>query len=1161
MNHFAEVLAPFSFGQDHADNHAERLAPLAQGVEAHAPLPADVARMNAAAAGSLLEQRAAFLAREGGAYHRAEFQTLVVRNLTAAHSFEVLYANARLVDALHRLAFDVAVAEMPLMLRLRLLQLEGDLEQRRAGQPLRREKLAQLEASLGQDMAPEEAAYYRKVATDMRAEVEQGEQTMAALELDLTALRAFQWSVEECTRRLVLFARGGYGRAELSFGSDIDTGYCLDNRGMVPGEVALYQDVILRMETLLQRMGLETAHQYFEVDEDLSRFRAPETLHTIPAILESRCITGNTDLLRELRAAFKAIMPFERLVRQKIDEYEAQRRPDAGPMNLKEDFGGLRSIQIPLWLLAFTHNASNFFTLDLLHLARQKQLLSLWEVTRLLHALELIYELRNFVGAAEAHYFDREALESGFVVHGFPSNEVNDAIARLYLFRKGRFANMEAFEATRLRLLEEVQRISRRLLDRVLDRTVDMRLRSFRVSIHLGRKQVIGVQSQQNGGVADLRTLFADEHKLLELMAFVAETDYALSDELRDGLSGNVNAAQMGLPDAPTPEVDDPADTPPQDGIEPPGQDGQDDRPPQTTAEYFQQIMAAPFAHRAIGAMQQINDPLRPGMPTLLGRFLPGHDACIHRPRIMGAGTMPSHAFMLAALQTGQDVLNALRHDHPDYHRMLGPLERAALKWSLFLQGMTMPEGTESSPAEAATAADRAVEILHTLGVRDARLDNLVHLLIGHHNALARLSRAATYMDQALAQYLDLADRSLPRIILLYLANLAELRAGGPALDEQVAVLNELFNEADQMLMEIRGLPGAEQSLDIINRYFDHKKVDLVRDTRLHWVFQQAVERGFGTVVLEPLGAMEGGVPPTLERHREELEQGQRELLLGQLGLQARERLTGRLMGLLREGLAVEQVKSLCAGQERLFSWFFAAYPNRYLLAMPPARLAAQMAKFRNFEQATVLADVEQANSGLAGILIYTQGLGRSHTRVAYTMSRHGLNILSGKVNRVDLGQGRHGYCYFFQISATEPGRDLNPRDLEYLIGREPPAVQALAPTEVPSALAARINVGFEGDDHKGYRVEAQETRFVRMDAAFCHIKVVMRDSPFLFYKVSQVFDRYDVELQQSLITTVGNQVVDYFYLTPEDYARLEASDFIATFTAQVGSDVRDVVA
>ena len=88
----------------------------------------------------------------------------------------------------------------------------------------------------------------------------------------------------------------------------------------------------------------------------------------------------------------------------------------------------------------------------------------------------------------------------------------------------------------------------------------------------------------------------------------------------------------------------------------------------------------------------------------------------------------------------------------------------------------------------------------------------------------------------------------------------------------------------------------------------------------------------------------------------------------------------------------------------------------------------------------------------------------------------------------------------------------------------------------------------FLGDDGKGYHIRPGDGEFIRDDAPYQVIRVVLRDEPFLFYKVARVFDQYNVEIQQSLITTTGNQVVDYFYVGGEDYDRLRASSFQERF-------------
>ena len=90
--------------------------------------------------------------------------------------------------------------------------------------------------------------------------------------------------------------------------------------------------------------------------------------------------------------------------------------------------------------------------------------------------------------------------------------------------------------------------------------------------------------------------------------------------------------------------------------------------------------------------------------------------------------------------------------------------------------------------------------------------------------------------------------------------------------------------------------------------------------------------------------------------------------------------------------------------------------------------------------------------------------------------------------------------------------------------------------------------VEFLGDDGKGYHIRPGDGEFIRDDAPYQVIRVVLRDEPFLFYKVARVFDQYNVEIQQSLITTTGNQVMDYFYLETADSDRLRNANFEEAF-------------
>ncbi|MDH4249300.1 MAG: hypothetical protein OEW39_15955, partial [Deltaproteobacteria bacterium] len=219
--------------------------------------------------------------------------------------------------------------------------------------------------------------------------------------------------------------------------------------------------------------------------------------------------------------------------------------------------------------------------------------------------------------------------------------------------------------------------------------------------------------------------------------------------------------------------------------------------------------------------------------------------------------------------------------------------------------------------------------------------------------------------------------------------------------------------------------------------------------------------------------------------------------------------------------------------------------------------LAGELHVFSRFQETRVIADiVDREQLGGDGLLISTHGLSRPHTRVAFAMSQFRLNIISGKVNRVELGENEHGYCYFFQISPPESGVAPSPRELERIIENQTPP--ELPRTHLSRPTTSRgVRVEFSGNDNKGYRILKTRNIFERQSASLPHIRVILRDEPFLFFKVSRVFDLFGVEIQQSLITTTGNQVVDYFYLLPEDYERLRGSDFEESFLRLVNTPLQ----
>ncbi|HEX7929174.1 MAG TPA: hypothetical protein VF678_16380, partial [bacterium] len=396
--------------------------------------------------------------------------------------------------------------------------------------------------------------------------------------------------------------------------------------------------------------------------------------------------------------------------------------------------------------------------------------------------------------------------------------------------------------------------------------------------------------------------------------------------------------------------------------------------------------------------------------------------------------------------------------------------------------------------------------------------------------------------DQALTEYFTLAERDIVTVVLLYLVNAAVLKANGERFAADVQSLDSFFEEAGRIFAEFRGLPTQAQSRELINTYFNQRKEELREETRIHLLLQRSYAVGVGEAILEPVRK---GFPREWERlepRAKELSAMQREIVLGSRAPKDQERLVTKFVQLLRQYIGSAALRALTADQNAMFSWFFAAFPNRYLLAMPPGQLSQQLTQFSRFDSARALVDVVQRQEGGHALLVAAQ-LPRAHTHVAYALSRRRINIIVGKVNRLIYPNGAAGYAYFFQISPLSNAEPFSPRELEFLIEHETPPELGQPPAASPYQRRG-VRVEFLGIDEQGYEVVPAEGEFTRRPVRMGQIRVIMRDQPFLFYKVTQVFERFKAEILQALITTTGNQVQDFFFVSPEDYERLQASNF-----------------
>ncbi|MDH4224175.1 MAG: hypothetical protein OEW12_00840 [Deltaproteobacteria bacterium] len=1065
-----------------------------------------------------IADREKIIIRTLSGYYQDTLSRLAADSLESPHSFILLHGQTHLVDGLLFFTLRAVLSEVPWLVGLRILDGQADLAFKTKLLPEKIEKRAHLESNLPlileeEGDTPEQRAYFQKIMEGQEKEIRQVSQSVQKLEAEIPLLKNFPAGDRFIHSRLALFARGGYGRGELSLGSDLDTGYCLDTTGLQPGHVEVFKEMISRMESLLKGAGIHTVSQYFELGEDLSRFAQLETIHTVPAILESRLIAGPPFILANLKAQFKKMMPFELFLKQKMTDFERQPMPSHTSMNLKEDFGGLRTIQIPLWIMAVQENSKKYYLGDLIALAVKKNLLSVWEASTLALGLEFLYDLRNFVSGAKRYFYTREAQDALYLDPHFPPNRINDSLERLYLYKKHRFKTMDQFDTYRLRLVADVQRIAKALLDRVLDRTMSHSFGDLKVWVHLGSRQITRLETTKGAPLFSGAKGFNGEG-LLELFCYIAQTDFDLTPGIKDSLASVVT------------------------GMEVKGDQG-------GVFQYLDRMMLAPYSHRAVETLFEISDPLSPGMETLMGRLIPECDKVFYLLRDMDRVPHPVHRMMILALKSGQDALTEFRENYPEWWGTLTPLHKKGLKWALFLHPIGKVKSMVDNPA---ASAELACDILNRIGNSDEELENLVRNMIQHQSSLLALSKTSTYFDHALTDYFELSGRKIENMLLLFLVNYSILLADGEVQKDNQPPLRNLFEEATRILAELRGLPVEGKSREYINTYLMRKKQELEADTRYCLLLHKSLAQGLDASVFSPLKQVNPAESKRMEGRVGDMETWLRALLRGGEPTETLFGLEEKLIQTFRQYISTPTLAILTHEDEQTFSWFFSAFPNRYLLRQDPRALASQVIKFNGFQHQPVLVDAIAGSQGMVEtLLIHTRDIPRSHDRVAYAISLKHLDIQEGKINKVILPGGVRGYCYYFQVHPLALGDAVLPRDLEALIrDQSPPEPDMTHPQN--KLVKTSTQVEFLGNDGKGYHIVSTDGGYDRQAGPYHVIKMELKDEPFILYKAIRIFSRYDAEIQQSLITTTGNLVQDYFYLNPDDYQRLKGSDFEERF-------------
>jgi [protein-PII] uridylyltransferase len=206
------------------------------------------------------------------------------------------------------------------------------------------------------------------------------EKLLRSLRQSVDAVLTTAWHAAGLPDNTALVGVGGYGRGELFPYSDVDLLILLEQSPDAATTAKLEELV-----QLLWDLGLEIGHSIRTVDECLTESAADITVQT--SLLEARIICGDDQLFAELQARYDAAMDPRAFYHAKVLEMKqrhAKYEDTAFSLepNCKESPGGLRDLQVILWLVKASGLASSWRTLATSGLITQTEAKQLMEKER-----------------------------------------------------------------------------------------------------------------------------------------------------------------------------------------------------------------------------------------------------------------------------------------------------------------------------------------------------------------------------------------------------------------------------------------------------------------------------------------------------------------------------------------------------------------------------------------------------------------------------------------------------------------------------------------------------------------------------------------------------------------------------------------------------------
>lgn len=1085
-------------------------------------------------------------------------QTIAKDVLSAANAAEIGKLHTDWMDQWIAFTWWFVVAEQKMLMKDALktgMQKKAYLEKTIPSKLIKHKEITHLltdveDQSVGMD--PAEKSYYTNQLKDLEKEIEDLKQELELLKDLGDSTQIKEIPEETLLEHFSIFARGGYGRTELTFSSDIDLGYCIELKDASGLVVLAIQELLRRMEDLFQEIPLDSASQYFELGEDLSRFGRTDMLHTIPSILEGRRILGNTSVLKKLKEEFLRICPPEKAIRYLKKQMDALNIKGNDTLHIKEGYGGIRHLQYVLWMVLIVENSEISNTTDLLDYLTSKKWITAHDRQNLSNILEFYFDLRNFIGLYQFYSEQLKQVDYDKVLVGrkVKKDFLDSTVTMAYLKLKNRFVTIDYMDRFRLHAVATVSSLAQSIVRDMLNHTVTEEFPGFSLVKHLGSNTIIDLRpfekkprsawnisevvERRKKTLEDIqkesfKQLFVDVENIFTLFLYIAKTGNKLSRVLLDGFCSIVEELYNQIDLAKYPQ----------------------------TRQFIFDLFIAENASIAIQQMMDISCPIsRDGhLMTLLGLFIPETNQMRYLLRNLDVHEFPVCIHSLKALGQVEKEIESSQKNESELWRFVSEKDIFSLKWSTLFHdiGKINPYRNHEKLGPVIST-----DMLKRLGWPEQdEVMEMVRLLIANHQSVVRFSQLSTYLDLGILKFFELAQRDPRKVLLLYLINLSDFKSVNSEMRGKAAHLESFFEKTMSILGEFK-LDHLSGSLtDLVNNYLDRTVDEKRTSVLLELLLRQCCNKNLEDVIVTPLMKMSETEARELGNHQDELENSLVFLKLAELDEASLAKHRFRFTQIIQQVISERNVLSIAAPLSKSWNWFFTTIPNRYLLSTSVEVLSTQLQDFESDQDKNIrLSYVKGEKGEYDSILFHFTGDPAIQSRIAYALSWQGVNIENGKINKVIYADKTEGFMGYFRISMGEKRDRLSRIELENVIDNLIlPPLNPLPVGTKKNLSTVQMNSFLEKE--KGYLVkEVKKDSFKRVSAQFEAVKISLFDAPFVYYKILRSFEAIGVAPQQVTITTIGNQIIDYFYISTKDKKLIQENDFDSVLQKYINAEI-----